>query len=435
LAGRGQRFRENGKTESWLDEFMERVFALVVLLVLGSTPVLADSASAPTAVISKSQTACWAYHLSGASSPGDIVEWSWKFGVNPPLSATGKEVDVDFRNKYSLSAGAGVRVDLTVKDASGQTATIDGQLDVGQPGCYEPLSNLVAIGYTRYTCTEFVFEGSPENYDGITHTYQWTIQSVSGTQTVRQPSVKFPGPGTYHVALTVHDSRGETASAEIDVTSPPVGNTCAERPPPPTLECTKSDMTIDCNASTTYPIKEGNQGFCWYWGDGGRKCGSCNPMTCSQNPDIQYLGGPHESHTYKQGGTFTVKVDVVDEHGYGATAELAHTFQGPAANSASSTAPTASTASSSTPSQQGETSPFPTQAATSQILSTTSHTVSFTSGYSCDPIVTETAQGTVMQCRANAGSETPASSHPAGDQAWMLVALALVAMGLGLRRR
>ncbi len=87
--------------------------------------------------------------------------------------------------------------------------------------------------------TSVTLDGSASSDpDGDVLTYTWTGPFDGGTATGMNPTVVFPGPGTYEVTLTVDDGNGGTATDTIQITVAAGGASATAVPatPAPTTE-------------------------------------------------------------------------------------------------------------------------------------------------------------------------------------------------------
>jgi len=138
------------------------------------------------------------------------------------------------------------------------------------------------------------FTSTSSDADGSIAAYSWTFGDNT-TSTQQNPSHSYAQGGTYTVGLTVTDNRGATAT-----TSRPVTVTAPNQPP--TANFTFSCNGLTCSFTSTSSDPDGSiSAYLWTFGD--------NTTSTAQNP----------SHTYAQGGSYTVTLTVTDNRGATAT--------------------------------------------------------------------------------------------------------------------
>ena len=125
--------------------------------------------------------------------------------------------------------------------------------------------------------------------------YSWDFgDGASSTQA--SPSHKYAAAGTYQVSLVVTDSKGSQSA--------PVAKsvTVTHADPNASFQMTTSDLGVTTDASGSSASDGASLSYAWNWGDG----------TGADS-------GQKASHTYKQPGTYTVRLTVTDSLGATAT--------------------------------------------------------------------------------------------------------------------
>ncbi|HEV8380340.1 MAG TPA: PKD domain-containing protein [Gemmatimonadales bacterium] len=224
---------------------------------------------------------------STSSDPdGSISAYSWTFGDGGTSTAQNPS--------HTYAQGGTYTVKLTVTDNEGVTGTTSKSVTVNQP----PVANFTFSCGSGLTCN---FTSTSSDPDGSISAYSWTFGD-GGTSTAQNPSHTYAQGGTYTVKLTVTDNKGATGTTSKSVT--------VNQPPVATFTFSCNGLT--CSFTSTSSDPDGSiAAYSWTFGDGG--------TSTAQNP----------SHTYAQGGTYTVKLTVTDNRGATASASKSVTVTAP----------------------------------------------------------------------------------------------------------
>ena len=145
-----------------------------------------------------------------------------------------------------------------------------------------------------YDCPELScsFTDTSQDSDGTIASWSWTFGD-SGTSLLQNPSHTYGEGGEYMVTLVVTDNEGATNSATQTVSvSGPVANV------PPTASFSFDCPELSCSFTDTSQDSDGTiASWSWTFGDSG--------TSVLQNP----------SHTYGEGGEYTVTLVVTDNEG------------------------------------------------------------------------------------------------------------------------
>ena len=150
-------------------------------------------------------------------------------------------------------------------------------------------------------------DGSTDS-DGTVTGWEWGFGDGSSSSE-RNPAHAYAAQGEYRVTLTVTDDRGGRGSTAKDVAVEEPGNT------PPTADLTWDCTGLDCEFSDASSDHEGSLAL-WQWdfGDGA-------------TADVQ-----NPSHTFADGGTYTVALTVTDDEGSTASVSKQVTVSVPGPN-------------------------------------------------------------------------------------------------------
>jgi PKD repeat protein len=147
---------------------------------------------------------------ASSDSDGRIEARLWEFGDGSTAN--------DRNPKHEYGTGGTYTVRLTVTDNDGASTSAEQAVTVTGPN--QPPTAEFTWSCTNLDCQ---FTDQSADSDGIT---SWSWRFDDGTEsTAQSPAHSFPGAGTYHVRLTVTDTRGGSADVTHDVTvSAPVVN-------------------------------------------------------------------------------------------------------------------------------------------------------------------------------------------------------------------
>ncbi len=208
-----------------------------------------------------------------------LTSWTWDFGDGASSSA---------QNPTHAYAAAGqYTVTLTVRNLFNcSDVEVKTQYIRVLPGPAAEFTPSALGGCTPFQAF-FTDQSIPNGFPIVS----WYWEFGDGTfATVRNPSKTYNTPGNYAVSLMVTDSRGCTGTIVKNVQSYvlPLANFQASD----TVGCPQTISFADLSLSP-YAITS----WTWSFGDG--------DTSSQQNP----------VHTYVSTGTYTVRLDIVDEHG------------------------------------------------------------------------------------------------------------------------
>jgi len=219
----------------------------------------------------------------GGTDPEDGVlagaALSWESSRDGPIG-TGTDVTRD-----DLGIGPH-EIRLIATDSEGAADTARIAIGVGEPANQAP-SALFSFSCSDLSCT---FTDASTDADGTIVAWAWTFGDGQ-TSTERNPTHAFAGGGTYEVVLTVTDDDAATdeVSREVTVTPPNQGPTAEFDVVCDLLVCAFTDASTDADGTVA--------AWAWDFGDG--------QTSTARNP----------SHTYADGGTYTVELTVTDDDG------------------------------------------------------------------------------------------------------------------------
>jgi PKD repeat protein len=253
----------------------------------------------PTAAFSSSCTALsCAFNSDGSSDPdGKIASRSWSFGDGSSSN------EANPRHTYG-SAGT-YTVTLTVTDNDGAGGQESHEVTVAAP-------NQAPKAAFTGNCTDLSCSFSSQassDLDGNIVSWSWTFGDGSGSSDAN-PSHSYSAGGKYTVTLTVTDDNGasDAATQEFTVKEPPAPN----QPPTASFSSDCHDLTCSFNSDGSSDADGTIVSRSWDFGDG--------TTSSEANP----------SHTYADGGTFTVVLTVTDDKGASASQSQGVTVAAPA---------------------------------------------------------------------------------------------------------
>lgn len=215
---------------------------------------------------------------------GSIVSWNWNFG-DPP---SGPNNTSTLQNpSHTYNAGGPYTVTLVVVSTNGCIDTLVQTVNVN----YQPVAD---FGMTGGCLNEGItFSDSSTVIGGTITTWSWNFGDAS-TSTVQDPTHVYASSGTYNVTLIVTSNQGCMDTITLPATI--FGN--------PTAAFTASDYIADIGQTITFTDGSFTGIVSWLWNFGDSLSGPNNTST-QQNP----------SHTYSQGGVYTVMLIVTDANG------------------------------------------------------------------------------------------------------------------------
>jgi PKD repeat protein len=185
-------------------------------------------------------------------------------------------------------------VQLTASDTSGLHATISKQIQVVGP----PTAAFNTVTSPPLAGSPVSFDGtasSDPNSGGSVSSYSWSFGD-GATGTGATASHTYASPGTYTVQLTVTDSFGlvsSTISKQVQVFVPPSAAFTLS----PTSPVSGHPVAFKGTTSSDPNSGGSISSYSWSFGDGGTASGAA------------------PSHTYREKGTYTVKLTVTDNFG------------------------------------------------------------------------------------------------------------------------
>lgn len=256
----------------------------VVVAPANVRPVAAASLSA------SSGKAPLAVTFDGAGSTdadGSVVSYAWDFGDGG--TASGATASHTFTDQSTRT------VTLTVTDDDGATDQISRTVEVA-PTNVAPVAVVSPTSLAGQAPFAADFDGTDStDVDGSVVSYAWDFGD-GGTASGASPAHTFAEQGTFTVTLTVTDDDGAvgTTTAEVQVAAPnvppvAVAGASAVAGQAPLAVVFSSDGTNDPDGSIAT--------YSWDFGDGSS------------------AGGASPTHTFTQGGSYTVTLMVTDNQG------------------------------------------------------------------------------------------------------------------------
>jgi PKD repeat protein len=219
-------------------------------------------------------------------STNNPTSWLWDFGDGETSTEQNPSHEFSGKDRYTITLTA-------TNDGGSDTITKQGLIAVTYEG-YDPIAAFSATPLSGEAPLIVQFTDESLNaMEGYT-SWEWDFGDGRWTYYVQNPTHTYNYGGIYTVTLTVTNSYGlddKTKIAYIQVT----GN-----PPIPPVADFKADITTGkAPLTVTFTDLSTNDPYSWYWdfGDGGK--------SWDQNP----------SHTYSDGGTYTVSLTVTNEGG------------------------------------------------------------------------------------------------------------------------
>lgn len=231
------------------------------------------------------------YTTNATDLNGDTLGYTWYFP-----NATYTTADVT----HAFESAGNHTVRLNVSDGHGNTVTKNRTVYVRDNNT-APSVTISDGNRTVFngTLTEFLANASDSDGDDIT--YDWSIETGSGTVTGTGPDASnlYETEGDFNVSVTVTDEFGASDTDEIVVS-------VVNNPPNATLPAESSSRPVD--ASTNFAVNASdydgdNLTYDWEFGDG----------------NTAMAAGDAVSYTYNQTGNYTLNVTVTDEHGASTT--------------------------------------------------------------------------------------------------------------------
>ena len=215
----------------------------------------------------------------------DATSWAWDFGDGATSS------DQNPTHTY-YDAGTFSACLTAANECSSETVCMD--ITVDPPVCDPPTACFTADPASGEAPLDVAFSDCSE--DGVSWMWDFGDGSTSGD---RNPNHTYAVDGTYQVCLTVTNDCGATDMLCLGIVIDPM--------PEPPVAAFSAAPTSGCAALTVLFTDEssgGPTGWTWDFGDG----------TSSSEQ--------HPTHTYSDPGTYTVTLNVVNDHGYDDEAQV-----------------------------------------------------------------------------------------------------------------
>ncbi len=216
-------------------------------------------------------------------SSGNIVNWSWNFGVVPLTNDTS-----NLQNPtYNYSAAGNYNVTLTCTSNNGCVSTNTIPVIVNP----QPQANFTSIVVCQGTPTVFTDISVPVN--GTITNWTWDFGDGSPTSSTQNPTHTYANDSTYNVSLIVTNSAGciDTISIQAITASLPVVLFTADTISGCPILCV--DFTDQTTTATGNIVQ-----WTWDFGDG-------TPTSGQQNP----------SHCFSITGTYTITLTTMSSSG------------------------------------------------------------------------------------------------------------------------
>ncbi|MEN8375021.1 MAG: PKD domain-containing protein, partial [Gemmatimonadota bacterium] len=229
---------------------------------------------------------------SGSSdSDGAVVGWSWDWG-DATTAGSGATPT------HSYGAAGSYTVTLTVTDDDGGTDQTSQLVTVTDPPNIDPTAAFGYLPVAPETGELVSFDGSgSSDSDGSVVGWSWDWGDATTAGSGSTPTHAYATAGSYTVTLTVTDDQGGTdqTSQLVTVTDPPNVAPTADF----SVSCVENNcLFIDLSTDSDGTVVD------WSWDLGVRK-----GTSTEQSP----------SFTYKNAGTYTVLLAILDNDGAGAS--------------------------------------------------------------------------------------------------------------------
>lgn len=220
------------------------------------------------------------FDASGSSAHGTatLQEFQWDFGDG--TTGAGDSTT------HAYPATGTYQVSLTVIDSNGLSNVAE--LDVDVLGPNQPPQ--AEFDHAISGLTVDVDASDSSDADGTIESYVWDWGDGTPTNHGVTASHRYAAPGTFTIELAVADDRGGSSLASRDITvvhADPVASFIGH----------SSGLEISVDASESTAFNGATLTYAWDWGDG------------------QTGTGQTATHTYDQGGEYTVKLTLSDSLG------------------------------------------------------------------------------------------------------------------------
>ncbi len=207
---------------------------------------------------------------------GSIVAWNWTFGDASPNSTVQNPA-------HAYAMGGAYTVILVVTSSNGCIDSVTQTVNVN----YQPVAVFDFLNACQNDGVQFL--DSSTTLSGTINAWNWNFGDLTANGTTQNPNHYYLSAGTYNVTLIVTNSVG----CSDTVTMPVLVN------PAPIAAFTVDDNIADVNQLLTFTDQSVINIVTWFWNFGDSTTSNL------QNP----------THSYGQGGVYTVMLIVTDANG------------------------------------------------------------------------------------------------------------------------
>ena len=240
------------------------------------------------------------FDASESSDPdGDIKEYAWDFDEDGEFDdAEGKEAEYEFKKmgKYTVT--------LRVVSATGEFDVAEKEIDVKKEESPQAVIEIVDEPVSFTTGVNYVFKAEKSTSpNGKIEKYEWNFNDGSKVENTKTVSHVFNAEGTYEVTLKIIDEKTEEGQiSKKIIVGGPKGTPKAKIKTTPIIEGDASYLTGKVPFTVVFDARETTDSddnivdYNWDFDGDGKNDGF----------------GSVASHTFKEEGTYTTALTVVD---------------------------------------------------------------------------------------------------------------------------